>query len=190
MARPSWRKFLTTSRFHISRHISSSSSCSEALPPPSIPSPRGVVVTGLGLVTPLGCGVGTTWKRLIEGNCGIRAITPEDLKMGAFDRETELHIFDQLTSKVAATVPCGMGSGDFNEELWLNSKVVKITMAFHVLQGFVAYALCAGDEALKDARWLPIEQEEKERMLKRQVKDLLFLYSDYVSLVHSSFQGY
>ncbi|GKV30726.1 hypothetical protein SLEP1_g39507 [Rubroshorea leprosula] len=78
--------------------------------------------TGLGLVTPLGCGVETTWKRLIEGNCGIRAITPEDLKMGAFGRETPLHIFDQLTSKVAATVPCGMGSGDFNEELWLISK--------------------------------------------------------------------
>ncbi|GKV30740.1 hypothetical protein SLEP1_g39520 [Rubroshorea leprosula] len=51
------------------------------------------------------------------------AITPEDLKMGAFDRETQLHIFDQMTSKVAATVPCGMGSGDFNEELYLNSNV-------------------------------------------------------------------
>ncbi|GKV49575.1 hypothetical protein SLEP1_g56315 [Rubroshorea leprosula] len=46
--------------------------------------------------------------------------------MGAFDRETQLHIFDQRTSKVAATVPCGMGSGDFNEELWLNSKVMKL----------------------------------------------------------------
>ncbi|GLT30165.1 hypothetical protein SLA2020_049830 [Shorea laevis] len=157
MARPSCRKFLTTSRFHITRHISSSSSCSEALPPPPIPSPRRVVVTGLGLVTPLGCGVETTWKRLIEGNCGIRAITPEDLKMGAFDRETQLHIFDQLTSKVAATVPCGMGSGDFSEELWFNSK------EHRSIARFIAYALCAADEALKDARWLPIEQEEKER---------------------------
>ncbi|GKV30727.1 hypothetical protein SLEP1_g39507 [Rubroshorea leprosula] len=97
-------------------------SFASALPPPPIPSLSRVVVTGLGLVTPLGCGVETTWKRLIEGNCGIRAITPEDLKMGAFGRETPLHIFDQLTSKVAATVPCGMGSGDFNEELWLISK--------------------------------------------------------------------
>ncbi|GLT94116.1 hypothetical protein SLE2022_118740 [Rubroshorea leprosula] len=129
MARPSWRKFLTTSRFHITRHISSSSSCSEALPPPPIPSPRRVVVTGLGLVTPLGRGVETTWKRLIEGNCGIRAITAEDLKVGAFDRETQLHIFDQLTSKVAATVPCGMGSGDFNEELWLISKILEQSSA-------------------------------------------------------------
>ncbi|GKV30748.1 hypothetical protein SLEP1_g39528 [Rubroshorea leprosula] len=128
-----------------------------SLPPPPIPSPRRVVVTGLGLVTPLGRGVETTWKRLIEGNCGIRAITAEDLKMGAFDRDTQLHIFDQLTSKVAATVPCGMASGDFNEELWLNSKEQRS------IARFIAYALCAADEALKDARWLPIKQEEKER---------------------------
>lgn len=74
------------------------------------------------MVTPLGCGVEVTWKRLIEGECGIRALTLEDLKMNAFDRETQLHTFDQLTSRVAAIVPCGTNHGEFNEEVWLNSK--------------------------------------------------------------------
>lgn len=75
------------------------------------------------MVTPLGCGVEVTWKRLIEGKCGVRAITVEDLKMNGFDIETQLHTFDQLTSKVAGSVPCGSDPGEFNEELWLNSKV-------------------------------------------------------------------
>lgn len=76
------------------------------------------------MVTPLGCGVETTWKRLIDGKCGIRAVLPEDLKMNGFDRETQLQTFNQLTSKVAAIVPSGTSPGDFNEDVWLNSKVV------------------------------------------------------------------
>lgn len=83
-----------------------------------------LVFVGLGMVTPLGCGVETTWKSLIEGRCGIRAITPEDIRMNSFDRETQLHTFDQLSSKVAAIVPCGTNPGEFNEALWLNSKVM------------------------------------------------------------------
>lgn len=82
------------------------------------------MILGLGMVTPLGCGVEATWKRLIEGDCGIKAITIEDLKMSGFDKETQLHTFDQLASKIAAVVPCGTNSNEFNEELWLNSKVV------------------------------------------------------------------
>ena len=80
-------------------------------------------ILGLGMVTPLGCGVETTWKHLIDGKCGIRALCLEDLKMNAFDRETQLNTFDQLASKVAAIVPTGTNPGEFNEEMWLNSKV-------------------------------------------------------------------
>lgn len=79
--------------------------------------------SGLGMVTPLGCGVDTTWKRLIQGDCGIRALSPEDLGMNNFDREAQLHAYEQLTSKVAAIVPSGTNPGDFNVDLWLNSKV-------------------------------------------------------------------
>ncbi|KAM3221822.1 3-oxoacyl-OS-acyl-carrier-protein [Capsicum annuum] len=124
-------------------------------PPPARPLRR-VVVTGVGMVTPLGCGVKTTWKRLIEGECGVRAISPDDLKMNGFDPEVMSYTFDQLTSKVAAIVPCGSGSGEFDEQLWLNSK------EHRSIARFIGYALCAAAEALKDANWMPNEQDGKE----------------------------
>lgn len=85
------------------------------------------------MVTPLGCGVETVWQRLIKGECGIREITVEDLKMSNFERETRLHAFDQLTSKVAATVPFGANPGEFNEDLWLNSKVITTLLVYSFL---------------------------------------------------------
>ncbi|KAL6586495.1 hypothetical protein OROMI_001483 [Orobanche minor] len=125
--------------------------------PPPLISPRRVVVTGLGMVTPLGCGVDVTWKRLVEGECGIRRIIVEDLKMDGFDRETQMHTFDQLTSKVAGIVQCGSNPGEFDEELWLNSK------DHRSIARFIGYALCAADEALRDANYKPTTQHEKER---------------------------
>lgn len=146
----------------IYRSISSSSSSSsstvdKAFPPPPLVSSRRVVVTGLGMVTPLGCGVHKTWNQLINGKCGVRALRLEDLKMNAFDTETQLTTFDQLTSKVAALVPTGTNPGEFNHEIWLNSK------EHRSVTRFIAYALCAADEALKDSNWFPTEQEHKER---------------------------
>ncbi|KAJ6686842.1 POLYKETIDE SYNTHASE-RELATED [Salix purpurea] len=77
--------------------------------------------------------------------------------MSSFDRETQLYTFDQLTSKVAAVVPRGTKTGEFNANLWLNSK------DHRSVARFIGYALCAADEALKDAKWAPTEQEHKER---------------------------
>ncbi|CAL9079316.1 unnamed protein product [Musa textilis] len=125
-------------------------------PPPAAPRRR-VVVTGLGMVTPLGCGVGETWRRLVDERCGVRALTPADLRMDGFDEATVMHTYDQLTSKVAAIVPCGKGAGKFDEEQWLQSKDHRSTSRF------IAYALCSTDEALRDANWLPTEPEKKER---------------------------
>ncbi|CAH9146604.1 unnamed protein product [Cuscuta epithymum] len=130
---------------------------SGALDPPPFIHPRRVVVTGIGMVTPLGCGVKTTWKRLIEGECGVRVITIDDLKMNGFDREVQLSAFDHLTSKVAGTVPCGTNPGEFHDDLWLNSK------EHRSVSRFIGYALCATDEALKDSNWIPSTMEEKER---------------------------
>ncbi|KAL3332764.1 hypothetical protein AABB24_033029 [Solanum stoloniferum] len=76
------------------------------------------------MVTPLGCGVETTWKKLIEGECGVRAICDDDLKMNG-SLEVKMYTLDQLTSKVAAIVPYGSSSGEFDEQLWLNSKLLK-----------------------------------------------------------------
>ncbi|XP_009609922.1 3-oxoacyl-[acyl-carrier-protein] synthase, mitochondrial [Nicotiana tomentosiformis] len=144
---------LIPTRVHFHRF---SSSTSFNHPPPAYPLRR-VVVTGLGMVTPLGCGVKTTWKRLTEGECGVRAISPDDLKMNGFDPEVKSYTFDQLTSKVAAIVPCGSSSGEFDEQLWLNSK------EHRSIARFIGYALSAADEALKDANWMPTEQDEKEQ---------------------------
>ncbi|XP_023534236.1 3-oxoacyl-[acyl-carrier-protein] synthase, mitochondrial isoform X2 [Cucurbita pepo subsp. pepo] len=158
MILPSVRRLFAKSRFPLSRHVSSSSfSAIQAFDPPPVVHTRRVVVTGLGMVTPLGCGVKSTWTRLIEGGCGIIKLTPEDLQINAFDPETQLHIYDQLTSKVAAVVPRGTKPGEFNEELWLNSK------EHRSISRFIGYALCAADEALKDANWMPSLQEQKEK---------------------------
>ncbi|OVA10066.1 Beta-ketoacyl synthase [Macleaya cordata] len=153
MAMSTWYRFFR-SRFQINRSVST---VSEPFGPPPVVPQRRVVVTGLGMVTPLGCGVESTWKRLIEGFSGIRAISPEDLKMDGFDKETQLYTYEQLTSKVAAVVPCGTNIGEFNEEIWLNSK------DHRSIARFIAYALCSSDEALRDANWMPTEQEDKER---------------------------
>ncbi|RAL53255.1 hypothetical protein DM860_006927 [Cuscuta australis] len=146
-----WFRYVP-SRLHLRRSFSS-----DSFHPATFHPPRRVVVTGIGMVTPLGCGVKTTWKRLIEGECGVRAITIDDLKMNGFDRDVRLSAFDQLTSKVAAAVPCGTSPGEFHDELWLNSK------EHRSVAKFIGYALCATDEALKDANWIPSTLDEKER---------------------------
>ncbi|KAG6478261.1 3-oxoacyl-[acyl-carrier-protein] synthase, mitochondrial-like isoform X1 [Zingiber officinale] len=125
--------------------------------PPPYASRRRVVVTGLGMITPLGCGIETTWRRLVEGQCGIRALSPADLRMDSFDEATMMHTYEQLTSKVAAIVPCGNGQGQFDEQPWLQSK------DHRAISKFIAYALCSTDEALRDAGWLPAESGKKER---------------------------
>ena len=67
---------------------------------------RRVVVTGLGLVTPLGCGVETTWKRLLAGESGARRIT-------------EFEVAD-LSCQIASFVPRGATSeGKFNPDDWM-----------------------------------------------------------------------
>nr|GMC85545.1 3-oxoacyl-[acyl-carrier-protein] synthase, mitochondrial [Ipomoea batatas] len=151
MTRGNWFRFVP-SRLQLRRYCSS-----DAFDPPPFFPPRRAVVTGVGMVTPLGCGVKTTWERLIQGECGVRAITLDDLKMNGFDEEVKLRAFDQLTSKVAAIVPCGTSPGEFQEELWLNSK------EHRSIARFIGYALCAADEALKDANWIPTTLDEKER---------------------------
>ena len=64
---------------------------------------RRVVVTGLGLVTPLGCGVDVSWQNLIAGRSGIAGIQSFDVT--------------DLSSKIAGVIPRGGGPGDFNQKL-------------------------------------------------------------------------
>ena len=97
---------------------------------------RRVVVTGLGMVTPLGCGVEVTWRRLLEGQSGIRAIQNFDVS--------------DLPAKIAAQVPRGeTSSGSFNADDWVPTKEQR------KMDEFIVYALAAATQAVEDAGWKP-----------------------------------
>ncbi len=104
---------------------------------------RRVVVTGLGLVTPLGIGVPHVWKRLIAGDSGIQKITSFDTL--------------DLPTKIAGQIPRGIEAGSLNVEDFVPLKDQK------KMGDFILYALAATAEALKDANWAPQDQESLER---------------------------
>ena len=105
---------------------------------------RRVVVTGLGICCPLGIGVPLVWRRLLDGVSGITRVRD--------DPE-----FDQLPSKVAGFVPRGSGSGEFQESNWVSPPQRRRMSLASV------YALCASDEALRDARWWPKEEDDQRK---------------------------
>ena len=96
---------------------------------------RRVVVTGMGLVTPLGCGVETTWRRLIKGESGIRKIDKFDVS--------------DLASKVAGLVPIGEGEGEFNPDDWMEPKERR------KVDEFILYGVAAAEQAVKNSGWHP-----------------------------------
>jgi len=104
---------------------------------------RRVVVTGLGLVTPLGCGVDLAWRRLIEGRSGIRLI----------DR---FEVAD-LPSKVAGLVPLGTGPGEFDTDALMPPKDARKS------DQFILYGIGAAVEAVQDAGWQPADERARER---------------------------
>jgi 3-oxoacyl-[acyl-carrier-protein] synthase II len=106
---------------------------------------RRVVVTGLGMVTPLGCGVETTWSRLLAGESG--AIRIDDV----------IDVSD-LPSKVACRVPRGDGSnGSYNPDAWMEPKDQR------KVDEFIVFALAAARQALDHAKWRPSSYEDQTR---------------------------
>ncbi len=104
---------------------------------------RRVVVTGLGLVTPLGCGVGVSWERLIAGESGLSAITRIDVS--------------DLPARIAGQVPFGSGSGEFNATDWIPVKDQK------KMDLFIQYGMAAAQQAIEDSGWLPESDADRER---------------------------
>ena len=103
---------------------------------------RRVVVTGLGLVSPLGGGVETSWRRLIAGENGFG-------RMQGFE-------IDDLACQIAAHVPRGDGSnGSFNPDQWMEPKEQR------KVDDFILYAMAASTEALRDAKWKPETYEQQ-----------------------------
>lgn len=104
---------------------------------------RRVVVTGLGLVTPLGCGVDATWNALIASKSGLGRITRFDTS--------------DLPCKVAGEVPYGTGEGEFNIDDWIAPKEQK------KMDIFIHYALTAAIQAVEDSGWKPETEEDQYR---------------------------
>jgi 3-oxoacyl-[acyl-carrier-protein] synthase II len=103
---------------------------------------RRVVVTGLGLVTPLGNGVQTTWERLIKGESGVRRID-------TFDTEA-------YPSKIAGLVPLGTEKGQFNSTDYMTPSERRR------IDTFILYGIAAAEEALADSGWVPDTEEQRE----------------------------
>jgi 3-oxoacyl-[acyl-carrier-protein] synthase II len=105
---------------------------------------RRVVITGLGLVTPLGCGVEPSWSRLLAGQSGARRIEEFDVS--------------DLTCQIGCFVPRGsLADGLFNPDDWMEPKEQR------KVDHFIVYAMSAATQALKDAGWTADTQEKQER---------------------------
>lgn len=103
---------------------------------------RRVVVTGLGMLTPLGCGVEPTWSRLLKSESGAR-------KVDTFE-------VSDIAAKIACMIPRGDGSnGTYNPDQWMEPKEQR------KVDPFIVYAMCAATQALNDAGWHPKTEDEK-----------------------------
>jgi 3-oxoacyl-[acyl-carrier-protein] synthase II len=109
---------------------------------PKAPSRR-VVITGLGLVTPLGYDVESTWEAIVAGKTGVKGIVDEK--------------FEGLPVKVAAYIEKGTGEGQFDGEALLGKKQAQ------QMAPFIQYAMVAAKEAMDDANWHPKTEEDAVR---------------------------
>ena len=105
---------------------------------------RRVVVTGLGLVTPLACGVEATWSRLLAGESGAGPIS-------RFDPAN-------VVTKYACEIPMGDGTdGTFNPDDWMDAKDRR------KVDDFILYGMAAAQQAVTDSGWVPETDEDRER---------------------------
>ena len=105
---------------------------------------RRVVVTGLGMVTPLACGVEETWSRLLEGQSGAGPITRFDAA--------------NVVTTYACEIPFGDGAdGSFNPDDWMEPKDRR------KVDDFILYGMAAATQAVADSGWTPDTDEARER---------------------------
>ena len=103
---------------------------------------RRVVVTGLGMVTPLGCGVEATWSNVLAGKSGAVRIS---------DFEVE-----DLACKIAARIPRGDGTnGTYDPDRWQDPKEQR------KVDEFITFAMAAATQALDDADWHPESEDDQ-----------------------------
>ena len=111
----------------------------------TLPNPlaRRVVVTGMGMVTPLGCGAQLVWSRLLNSQSGLRTI--------------ERFQIDDLPAKVAGQIPLGTGEGEFDLDYAMPANERRR------VGDFIVYAMAAAREAIEDSGWAPTADEDRER---------------------------
>ena len=103
---------------------------------------RRVVVTGMGMVTPLGCGVEPTWARLIKGESGAKRVDTFEVS--------------DVAAKVACVIPRGDGSNaTFDPDQWMEPKEQR------KVDDFIIFGMCAARQALDDAGWHPKTQDDQ-----------------------------
>lgn len=103
---------------------------------------RRVVLTGLGVVSPLACGVEETWSRLLAGQSAATPITRFDAS--------------DLACRIACVPPRGDGSnGTYNPDDWMEPKEQR------KVDDFIVYAMAAAKQALADAGWQPTSYEDQ-----------------------------
>ncbi|MEQ1888828.1 MAG: beta-ketoacyl-ACP synthase II [Alphaproteobacteria bacterium] len=105
---------------------------------------RRVVVTGMGMVTPLGDGVDVNWRRLLAGQSGAGPITRFDAS--------------QMAARIACEVPRGDGSGGtFNADAYVSPKEQRR------MDDFIIYGIAAAKQAMQDSGWKAANEEERCR---------------------------
>ena len=106
---------------------------------------RRVVVTGLGMLTPLGNGVDVNWKRLISGQSGIRKITDFDVS--------------DISCKIAGQIPQKIDDPEAGLDIdqWIEPRDQKR------IDRFIAYGIISAMQAVEDSGWKPKNDEEKHR---------------------------
>ena len=106
---------------------------------------RRVVVTGLGMLTPLGNGVDINWKRLISGQVGIRKIYDFDVS--------------DISCKIAGQIPLKIDDPEAGLDIdqWIEPRDQKR------IDRFIAYGIISAMQAVEDSGWKPKNDEEKHR---------------------------
>ena len=102
---------------------------------------RRVVVTGLGMVSPMACGVEATWRRLLASESGAGRVENFDVS--------------DLPCQIAAQVPRGDAPDAFNPDDWMEPKEQRR------VDDFIIYGMSAATQALRDAKWAPKTYEEE-----------------------------
>ena len=102
---------------------------------------RRVVVTGLGMVSPIACGVEATWRGLLASKSGAGRVENFDVS--------------DLPCQIAAQVPRGNAPDAFNPDDWMELKEQRR------VDDFIIYGMSAATQALRDAKWAPKTYEEE-----------------------------